>query len=160
MPIHCLQNYGFFWNVGSHFTFHSDSPGSTSERPQARIDLWLLLVGIVCRLEMKCLISSGMDMVGCRRPAGFPGGSDGQESTRNAEDLGCDDPLVKGMATDSSILAWRIPWTEEPGGLQSMGLHRVGHNWVTNTYTPIIGAYAWDPSLFSSQLVLFCGFTF
>ena len=32
------------------------------------------------------------------------------------------------MATHSSILAWRIPWTEEPGGLQSMGLHRVGHN--------------------------------
>ena len=35
------------------------------------------------------------------------------------------------MATHSSILAWRIPWTEEPGGLQSMGLHRVGHNLVT-----------------------------
>ena len=37
------------------------------------------------------------------------------------------------MATHSSILAWRIPWTEEPGGLQSMGLQRVGHNWATNT---------------------------
>ena len=36
--------------------------------------------------------------------------------------LGRDDPLEKGMATHSSILAWRIPWTEEPGGLQSMGL--------------------------------------
>ena len=39
-----------------------------------------------------------------------------------------EDPLEKGMATNSSILAWRIPWTEEPGGLQSMGSHRVGHN--------------------------------
>ena len=39
------------------------------------------------------------------------------------------------MATHSSILAWRIPWTEEPGGLQSMGLQRVGHNLVTNTFT-------------------------
>ena len=36
--------------------------------------------------------------------------------------------LEKGMATHSSILAWRIPWTEEPGGLQSMGLPRVGHD--------------------------------
>ena len=39
--------------------------------------------------------------------------------------LGWEDPLEKGMATHSSILAWRIPWTEEPGGLQSMGLQRV-----------------------------------
>ena len=42
--------------------------------------------------------------------------------------LGWEDPLEKGMATHSSILAWRIPWTEEPGRLQSMGSQRVGHN--------------------------------
>ena len=42
--------------------------------------------------------------------------------------LGRDNPLEKGMATHSSILAWRIPWTEEPGKLQSMQLQRVGHN--------------------------------
>ena len=41
---------------------------------------------------------------------------------------GWEDPLEKGMATHSSILAWRIPWTEEPGHLQSMGLQRVVHN--------------------------------
>ena len=41
--------------------------------------------------------------------------------------LGWEDPLEEGMATYSSILAWRIPWTEEPGGLQSLGLQRVGH---------------------------------
>ena len=41
--------------------------------------------------------------------------------------LGWEDPLEKGMATHSSILAWEIPWTEEPGRLQSMGLQRVGH---------------------------------
>ena len=40
--------------------------------------------------------------------------------------LGGEDPLEKGMATDSNILAWRIPWTEDPGGLQSMGSQRVG----------------------------------
>ena len=42
--------------------------------------------------------------------------------------LGQEDPLEEGMATHSSILAWRIPWTEEPGGLQSMEWHRVGHD--------------------------------
>ena len=41
--------------------------------------------------------------------------------------LGQEDPLGKGMATHSSIFAWRLPWTEEPGRLQSMGLQRVGH---------------------------------
>jgi len=42
--------------------------------------------------------------------------------------LSWEDPLEKGMATHSSTLAWRIPWTEEPGGLQSMGSQRVGYN--------------------------------
>ena len=42
--------------------------------------------------------------------------------------LGQEDPLEKGMATQSSILAWRIPWTEETGGLQFVGSQRVGHN--------------------------------
>ena len=42
--------------------------------------------------------------------------------------LGQEDPLEKGMATHSSVLAWRIPWIEEPGGMQSMGSQRVGHD--------------------------------
>ena len=42
--------------------------------------------------------------------------------------LDWEDPLEEGMATHSSILTWRIPWTEEPGGLQSMGSQRVGHD--------------------------------
>ena len=42
--------------------------------------------------------------------------------------LGQEDPLEKGMATHSSILAWEIPWTEEPGGLESIELHGFGHN--------------------------------
>ena len=65
---------------------------------------------------------------------GFPGGSAGKESACNAGDLGSildqEDPLEKGMATYSGILAWRIPWTEEP-----MGLQRVRHNLATNTLT-------------------------
>ena len=44
------------------------------------------------------------------------------------QSLGWENPLEKEMATHSSILAWEIPWTEEPGGLQSMGLQRVGHD--------------------------------
>ena len=44
--------------------------------------------------------------------------------------LGWEDPLEKGMATHSSILARRIPWTEEPAGLQSMGSHRVEQDWA------------------------------
>ena len=47
---------------------------------------------------------------------------------------GWEDPLEKGMATHSSILAWRIPWTEKPGGLQSMGSQRIRHDWATNTH--------------------------
>ena len=46
--------------------------------------------------------------------------------------LDWEDPLEKEMPTHSCILAWRIPWTEEPGGLQSMGLQRVGHDWPSD----------------------------
>ena len=48
------------------------------------------------------------------------------------QSLGWEDPLEREMATHSSILAWRMPWTEEPGGLQSMGSQRVGHDRVTS----------------------------
>ena len=62
----------------------------------------------------------------------FPGGSNGKESACSAGDLcsipGWEDPLVKEMTTHSSILAWKIPWTEEPSRLQSMGSQRVGHD--------------------------------
>ena len=60
------------------------------------------------------------------------GGSDGKESACNAGDPGSitvwEDPLEKEMATHSSILAWKIPWTEEPAGLQSNGLQRAGQD--------------------------------
>ena len=59
---------------------------------------------------------------------GFPGGSDSKESACNVEALGWEDPLEKGMVTHSSILAWKIPWTEEPGRLQFMGSQRVRHD--------------------------------
>ena len=65
---------------------------------------------------------------------GFPGGSDGKKKNLPAMpetwvlSLGREDPLEKGMATHSIILAWRIPWTEEPGSLQSIGSQRVRHD--------------------------------
>ena len=64
---------------------------------------------------------------------GFPHASDGKEPACSTGDPGFDPwvreyPLEKGMATHPSILAWRIPWTEDPSGLQSMGLQRVRHN--------------------------------
>ena len=63
---------------------------------------------------------------------GFPGGSVVKNLPAMGktwlQSLGWEDTLEKGMATHSSILAWRIPWTEEPGGSQSMGLQRVRHD--------------------------------
>ena len=49
--------------------------------------------------------------------------------------LGWEDPLEEGTAIHSSVLAWRIPWKDEPGGLQFKGLHRVGHDWSDLTHT-------------------------
>ena len=81
----------------------------------------------------------------------FPGGASSKESAcqcrrrkRHVFDpwvwsLGQEDPLEKGMTTHYSILAWEISWMEEPGKLQSLGLQRVRHNWVTNIkHTTII----------------------
>ena len=55
------------------------------------------------------------------------------------QSLDLEDPLEEGMATHCSILAWRIPWTEEPGSLQFMGLQRIRHDWVIITHT---GSYS------------------
>ena len=62
------------------------------------------------------------------------------------QSLGGEDPLEKGMATHSSILAWRIPWTEEPGGLQSMGSQRGGHDWMSTTLYPLDVSGAQPPT--------------
>ena len=74
---------------------------------------------------------------------GFPGNSVKKKKKKKAiwpcmkmqkmqvRSLGWEDPLEKGTATHSSMLAWEIPWTAEPGGLQSMGSQRVGHDWAT-----------------------------
>ena len=73
---------------------------------------------------------------------GFPGGTVVKNPPANAGDAGdtgstpgSERPLEEEMATHSSILAWKIPWTEEPGGLQAMGSKTVRQNLVTNTFT-------------------------
>ena len=65
------------------------------------------------------------------------------------QSLGQEDSLEEGMATHSSILAWRIPWTEEPGELRSMGLHRVIYDWSN-----------WAHKIHFSQLLHFLGTIF
>ena len=70
---------------------------------------------------------------------GIPGGSDGKESACNVGDLGFDSWVEKiPWRRESSILAWRIPQTVEPGWLQSMGPQRVGCDWATNTHTHVV----------------------
>ena len=66
---------------------------------------------------------------------GFPGGlvvknlpGMQEKQEMQVQSLGWEDPLEEGMITLCSIVSWRIPWTEDPGGLQSMGLQRVGHD--------------------------------
>ena len=58
------------------------------------------------------------------------------------QSLGQENPLKKGMTVHSSILAWRIPWREEPGRLQDVGSQRVGHDWATNTTYLLL--YTWE----------------
>ena len=80
---------------------------------------------------------NGVVFLSTRRATGsFPGGAvvktpPAVQKWRWVQSLGQEDPLEKAMATHSSILAWRIQWTEEPGGLQSIGLQRVRHDWAT-----------------------------
>ena len=75
---------------------------------------------------------------------GFPGGSVVKNLPAN-QSLSRDDPPLEKVATHSSILAWEIPWIEEPGGLQSMGLQRVGHDLATE-HTHIIFCLPYSPS--------------
>ena len=89
----------------------------------------------VKRLDAKRTdLSTTLDSLFCCLPIGFPGGSDGKMSAYNVGDPGSipgsgrSPDQEKEMATHSSILAWKIPWTEEPGRLQSVGLQRVGHD--------------------------------
>ena len=69
--------------------------------------------------------------------------------------LGQEDPLEKEMATHSSILAWEIPWTEEPGGLKSMGSQKSGHNLVTKQQQTLSLHYLWDLRMALQKYTIF-----
>ena len=112
--------------------------------------LWIMLLWtFVCRVLHTYIFSSlgyiylGVELLGHMLTQGFPGGASGNEpicQCRRRKDapvqsLGWEDPLEEGMATHSTVLAWRILWTEGPGELQTMGLQRVGHEWVTKHST-------------------------
>ena len=93
-------------------------------------------------------------------PMGFRGGSAVQKPPAIQEtqetcvqSLCWEDPLEEGVATHSSIIAWRIPWTEEPGGLQFMGSQRVGHDWNN-----LACMHAPAPCLTSTPHLLQCNF--
>ena len=87
-------------------------------------------------------VNSGVNTDGYYSILGFSSGSAVKNLPTNAEDikdvvgsLGWEDPVEKGIATHSSILAWRIPRTEEPGGPQSTQLQRAGHDWSNLAHT-------------------------
>ena len=91
---------------------------------------WMMMAGFVeFSSHAGCFLN---DYLCSKQPWGFLGGTWSgvhlpvQETW--VRSLGQEDPLGEEIASHSSILAWRISWTEEPGGLQSMGLQRVGHN--------------------------------
>ena len=143
-------------NNNNHVSHISESPGSwlisTGSTDRFRFKLWVQL-GLSSCLRLYVYYSWGPGSTHGDRgnssptdkhilcycstvfitPAnllwGFRGGLDGKESACTAGDLpGSRISLEKGMETHSSILAWRIPWTEEPGWLQSIGLQSVRHN--------------------------------
>ena len=83
-------------------------------------NLGIIVASLICpAFELKCLLSSQVVLV-VKNPPPM------QEI--QVQSLGWEDPLEKEMRTQSSILAWKIPWTEESGGLQSTGPQRVGHD--------------------------------
>ena len=97
--------------------------------------LWETSFGSLCLIFLNCKIRI---IILASEFLGFPGGTSDEESACNARDPGLIPRLgrsLKRMATHSSISAWEIPWTKKPGGLQSMGSQRVGHDWVVNTFT-------------------------
>ena len=141
----CLENPmdgGAWWATAERLHFHfslscieegNDDPLQCSclENPRDGGAPWASIYGVAqSQTRLKGCSSNSRALFWIRW--GFLSGSDGKESACNARDLvqslGWEDPLEEGMATHSGILAWRIPWTEEPGGLQSMQSQKVRHN--------------------------------
>ena len=127
----CLKLHSFPGKTHVHnlweLDHHHNSGSLLGKWPTSKIftvnfpSVWRDLDGIQAVKDM-CLVKMGKQLL-------FRGI---QETW--IQSLGWEGPLEKGMTTHSSILARRFPWTEEPGGLLSMGSQRVGHDWGTNTH--------------------------
>ena len=108
----------------------------------ADLECWLL-----CRLLQQKLARTELFKVGKNGLPRWSSRKKKKNCLRTQEmqvrTLGQEDPLKEEMATHSSILAWEIPWTGDPGRLQSMGLQRVGHNWAS-TQGRIGGDGIWE----------------
>ena len=117
-------------------------PGSSvCEILQARILEWVAIsfskpTAIILKKNLRDALDGSKSWEGkhCHSVRDFPGGADGKVSATmretQAQSLGWEEPLEKEMATHSSTIAWKIPWTEETGRLQSTGWQRVGHDWT------------------------------
>ena len=107
---------------------------SCLENPRDRGAWWAAIYGVAQSQTRLKWLSSSSSIV---KVMGSPGGSDCKDSACNAGDqvrsLGWEDPLEKEVATQSSIPAWKIPWTEKLVRLQSLGLQRIGYDLI-NTY--------------------------
>ena len=109
----CVQLFVTLWTVACYAPLSMEF---------SRQEYWIVLAGEVFTTEPpeKPSTSSLVQIFSCYQSPAM------QEA--QVQFLGQEDSLEKGMATHSSILAWRIPWTEEPGGLQSMGSQRIRHD--------------------------------
>ena len=124
----------------------ASAPWITGRGPFERVSSWLIFGSLIFKTSLSCLVecnrktgSSNQELKGIHGSGfkrDFPGSSEVKASACNTGawvwSLGQEDPLEKEMATHSSIFAWRIPWMEEPGRLQSTGSQRVGHDWATS----------------------------
>ena len=125
----CLLSWCFFCLFGDFFFF-----GCFVTCLRILYALGILVSHLWCMVQVFSILSLfDSCLLTC-----FPGGSAVKKLSAvqgtQVLSLGWEDPLEKGMATHSSIVAWEIPWTEEPGQLQSMWSQRVGYCWVTNTH--------------------------
>ena len=126
-----LEHQTVFWRPHLWKTLtHPASPeGSSVDGGGKVLDISSIINLLISQMDLSLFSLEWWD---------FPGGSEGKQSACNAGGLGSIPGLGRssgeGRATHSSILAWRSPWTEEPGRLQSLGSQRVRHNWETFTH--------------------------
>ena len=112
---HCIRNYPHLWK----FFFIQQKLETMQSSKQRKLS------------QSNCCLASNH----WASPGGSVVKNPAAKQEMRVQSLGCEDPLEKEMATHSRILAWKVPWTQEPGGLQTMGRQRVRHNLATKQVT-------------------------